>query len=65
MMNKHNSNFAFYIRGQFMGGIEDIPPGAPNRLPEFPRSRVGLTRPLGQPRLKRIAMVWDASIPVA
>ena len=32
MMNEHNPNFAFYIRGQFMGGIEDIPPGAPNRL---------------------------------
>ena len=33
--------------------------------PEFPRSRVGLTRPLGQPRLKRIAMVLDAPILVA
>ena len=32
MMNEHNPNFPFYIRGQFMGGIEDIPPGAPNRL---------------------------------
>ena len=31
-MNEHHPAFAFYIRGQFMGGIEDIAPGAPARL---------------------------------
>ena len=45
MMNEHNPNFAFYIRGQFMGGIEDIPPGAPNRL--LPLA------PFDHPELKR------------
>ena len=31
-MNEHHPEFAYYIRGQFMGGIEDIAPGAPARL---------------------------------